>query len=177
MDAKRPCPHCDTPILVGAIKCRWCGEMLEARRGSPPPADRPDPSGQDREHLRLLSIFHYVVGTVTALFSFFPIIHVVVGFLFLSQSGGEGGSEGPPAMFGLIFVFAGACAVLGGWTLAGLTLYAGRCLANNRRHTFCTVTACLNCIIFPFGTILGVLTLIVLSRPSVKQRFESAPPS
>jgi hypothetical protein len=38
---------------------------------------------QDSEHLRLLSIFHYVVAGVAALFSFFPLFYVGMGSLLL----------------------------------------------------------------------------------------------
>ncbi len=31
---------------------------------------------QDLEHLRLLSLFHYVVGGIAALFGCFPFIHL-----------------------------------------------------------------------------------------------------
>lgn len=34
--------------------------------------------GKDLEHLRLLSIFHYVVGGLIALFACFPIIHLMM---------------------------------------------------------------------------------------------------
>jgi hypothetical protein len=34
----------------------------------------------DYEHLRLLSIFHYVVGGITAVCSLFPLIHVDLVF-------------------------------------------------------------------------------------------------
>jgi len=34
---------------------------------------------QDLEHLRLLSIFHYIVAAITALLSSFPLIHVTIG--------------------------------------------------------------------------------------------------
>jgi hypothetical protein len=37
------------------------------------------------------------------------------------------------------------------------------------------VVACLECLFIPFGTILGVLTLIVLSRESVKTQFSARP--
>ena len=30
---------------------------------------------RDEEHLRILSIFHYVVAGIVALFSLFPVIH------------------------------------------------------------------------------------------------------
>ena len=35
---------------------------------------------QDLEHLRLLSIFHYVAGGLLAVMSCRPIVHVVVGW-------------------------------------------------------------------------------------------------
>jgi len=46
---------------------------------------------QDEQHLDLLSIFHYVVGSLTAFFSCFPLIHVIMGIFMLSGAfeGGE----------------------------------------------------------------------------------------
>jgi hypothetical protein len=49
---------------------------------------------------------------------------------------------------------------------------AGRNLAQQRRYTFCLVIAGLLCIFIPFGTVLGVFTIVVLVRPSVKALFE-----
>jgi len=43
--------------------------------------------------------------------------------------------------------------------------------------TYCLVVAGVECILVPFGTVLGVLTLIVLSKESVKTIFENGPPS
>jgi hypothetical protein len=37
---------------------------------------------------------------------------------------------------------------------------------------FCLVMASITCMFMPFGTVLGVFTLIVLMRPSVKPLFE-----
>jgi hypothetical protein len=37
------------------------------------------------------------------------------------------------------------------------------------------VIACIECIFLPFGTILGVSTIIVLSHESTKQLFEPSP--
>ena len=44
---------------------------------------------QDAEHLRLLSIFHYIVGGLAALFSFFPLLYTTVGaiFIFVARNG------------------------------------------------------------------------------------------
>ena len=34
---------------------------------------------QDKEHLRLLAIFHYIVAGLAALFSFFPLLYATIG--------------------------------------------------------------------------------------------------
>ena len=41
---------------------------------------------QDEEHLKLLSIFHYVVGGLTALFACIPIFHLILGIVFIVAS-------------------------------------------------------------------------------------------
>ena len=77
----------------------------------------------------------------------------------------------PGRLFGLFFVVVGGAIVLFGWTLGGLTVYAGRCLGRHEKHTFCVVVACVNCLHMPLGTVLGVFTLIVLFRDSVRELF------
>ncbi len=37
----KPCPYCMQPVLAGAIKCRWCGEMIPASPGAAPTAPAP----------------------------------------------------------------------------------------------------------------------------------------
>jgi len=41
---------------------------------------------------------------------------------------------------------------------------------------FCLIVAGIICIFMPLGTILGVFTIIVLVRPSVKAMFEGQAP-
>ena len=130
---------------------------------------------QDEEHLRLLSIFHYVCGALAALFACFPFIYLIMGFmmLFSPQSMGK---DPPPPFIGIFLVFMGAGMIAFGWALAGCIAYAGRCLAQRKHHTFCLVMAGISCMFMPFGTILGVFSIIVLIRPSVKALFEGATP-
>ena len=126
------------------------------------------------ENIRLLSIFHYVMAGLIALFGCIPIIHIVIGVIMLAVGAGMGSKEGAfPAVIGGFFALIGTAAVLFGWTIAGLVLYAGRCLARKEHHTFCIVIAAINCLFVPFGTVLGMFTLIVLVRPSVVQLFEA----
>ncbi|MGD2176073.1 MAG: hypothetical protein PVJ27_11765 [Candidatus Brocadiaceae bacterium] len=130
-------------------------------------------TNQDEQYLNLLSIFHYVVGGIAALFACFPIIHVVMGVLMLTGVMADNG--GPPAAFGIFFVAVGALMVLVGWAFAVLLVLAGYFLSARRHHTFCLVMAAVACIFMPFGTVLGVFTIIVLVRPSVRQLFGIEP--
>ena len=55
----------------------------------------------DGEHLRLLSIFHYVVGGLAALFACIPLVHLAMGVFMIIAPGKFGPSSNqPPAFFG-----------------------------------------------------------------------------
>lgn len=129
---------------------------------------------QDAEHLKLLSVFHYVLGGVTAFFGCFPILYVVIGVLALTGKM-DGNGQAPPEAFGWMFVIMGGAAILFAWTLAGGMILCARNLSARRAYTLCLVTAGLECLLMPLGTILGIFTLIVLSRPAVKAAFGAAP--
>ncbi len=130
---------------------------------------------QDLEHLKILSIFHYVVAGFAALFASFPIIHLVIGLSMLSGNlfGEEMSSEAFPEarLFGLMFTLIPAVMILLGWTFAIALVFAGRYLGKQQQHTFCLVMSGINCLFMPFGTVLGVFTIIVLQRPSVRELF------
>ena len=58
----------------------------------------------DEEHLRLLGIFHYVVGALTALFALFPLIHFSLGLFFVLAPPHSTQQQGaPPAIIGWFF--------------------------------------------------------------------------
>ena len=126
----------------------------------------------DEEHLKLLSLFHYVVGGFAGLFACFPLIHLGVGiFMILAPEKMGAGNQLPPAFLGWFFVIIAVCIIVAGWTFALLVLLAGRFLARRKNYMFCFVMACVECLFMPFGTVLGVFTLLVLMRPSVKEMF------
>jgi hypothetical protein len=127
----------------------------------------------DSEHLRLLAIFHYVVAGLAAFFSLFPLLYSAMGvfMLYAAHHPGPGNQEPPPAIVGWIFIVLGALFFLAGLAMAICVLIAGRSLAQQRRYWFSLVVACIECLFMPFGTILGVFTIIVLSRESVKTLF------
>ena len=124
---------------------------------------------EDREHLKLLSIFHYVVGAMTALFACFPLIHLAIGIAMLC--GAFDGKNGPPPLVGLFFIIFSSIFILCGWALAVCMVIAGTRLARYQARTYCLVLAAIECIFVPFGTVLGVFTIIVLMKDSVKELF------
>jgi hypothetical protein len=128
---------------------------------------------QDQEHLRLLSLSHYIMGGIIGLFSCFPIVHVIAGVAILNGAFPKipDQPELPPAA-GWIFIGGGVCVIVVGWILAIAVLLVGRLLAKRKAYIVCLVVAAIECLFIPFGTVLGVLTIIVLMRPSVKQLFE-----
>ncbi|MHC4084257.1 MAG: hypothetical protein ACYSWZ_02025 [Planctomycetota bacterium] len=123
---------------------------------------------QDEEHLKLLSIFHYVVGGIWGFFACFPIFYLIIGIVMLA---GAFGGDGPPPAVGLILVMIGLILMTAGWTLAICLIFAGKRLGRRTNYKFCFVIACISCAFQPFGTVLGVFTIIVLVRPAVKELF------
>src|SRR4029453_154234 len=132
---------------------------------------------QDNEHLRLLTIFHYVVAGVAGFCSFFPLLYTVMGFVFVALSHhppAHPAQEVPPAALGWVFVGLGIFLFLLGALFRPVLLLGGRSLSLRKHYWFAFVVACIECIFVPFGTILGVFTIIVLSPQSGK-RFFSIP--
>ncbi|MBK8286169.1 MAG: hypothetical protein IPK97_15540 [Ahniella sp.] len=133
----------------------------------------PGAAPKDLEHLRLLAIFHYVIAGFIAFFSLFPLLHVGMGIAMLSgvmPSNGAANS-GDEAMIGWVFILMGGGFVLFGELVAFLMFRAGRCLKQQKSYTYCLVIAAISCLFMPLGTVLGVFTIIVLVRPSVKTLF------
>lgn len=121
----------------------------------------------DEEHLKLLSIFHYVVGGIASLFACIPIFHFFIGIMILTDAS----SGGPSVPFGLMFIMMALIGMTLGWTLAICLIISGRRLARRKCYKFCFAIACVSCAFMPYGTVLGVFTIIVLMRPSVKELF------
>ncbi|MEO8439071.1 MAG: hypothetical protein ABI540_02505 [Spartobacteria bacterium] len=126
---------------------------------------------QDEEHPRLLTIFHYIVGGLAALFSFFPLIYGAFGLFILFAPQHPPHGEPPPHLLGWLFIGFGVFFFLLGLVFATCIVLSGRFIALRRHYRFCFVLACIECAFFPFGVVLGVFTVIVLSRRSVKELF------
>ena len=126
---------------------------------------------QERQHIRLLAIFHWVVAAFAALFSLFPLIHLVIGIGMVTGRFADAKDEAPLQVFGWFFILFAALWIMCGLAFSTCLALAGHYLSQFRHHTYCLVMAGLACMLVPFGTVLGVLTIIVLTRDSVRALF------
>ncbi len=126
----------------------------------------------DEEHLRLLPVLYWVQGGLMALYSPVALIYVVLGITIAMAP--VDGSSPPPDAFGWIFAGVGAVAFVLVAGIAALTILTGFWIRNRRHRTACLVIAGMSCLTVPYGTMIGVFSLIVLLRPSVKALFDGA---
>lgn len=135
---------------------------------------------QIKEHIRLLSIFHYVVGGLTALCSFIPIIHLVMGIAMLigafppnvdASSAQTAEDEMALKFVGIMFTAFASVFIIGGLTFSVCILRAGKKLARYESRTFCLIIAAILCAFAPLGTVLGVFSIITLTKPETKELF------
>ncbi|MDR1074737.1 MAG: hypothetical protein LBL59_00050 [Xanthomonadaceae bacterium] len=130
----------------------------------------PSPVDQDADHLRLLAVFHYVLGGFTLIMCCWPGVYLFIGIALLAGIG-NGRDRAGEMIAGAILTTGASVFVLAGLVIAGLLIYAGRCLTRRRRYVLCMVVAGMACMFVPLGTALGVFSLIVLLRPPVKALF------
>jgi hypothetical protein len=129
-------------------------------------------NNEDIKNLDLLSLFHYILGGITALFACIPFLHVFIGLAMISgKFFEEANGSAPPPFIGWLFVIMGLVFILLGWCLALFMVVTGKKLKSRKNRMFCMVVAGVECIFMPFGTVLGVLTLIVLNKDSIKEIF------
>lgn len=133
----------------------------------------PSPS-RDADHLRILAVFHYVFAGLALLGIGFLALHYLIMRTVMSPEVLAQSRNPPPPEFLNLFVwfyaFFAAMMVIGGV----LNLLVANNLRKRRSRMFCMVVAGLNCLQFPFGTVLGVFTLVTLSRDSVRIMFDGA---
>jgi len=131
----------------------------------------------DDEHLRLLSIGYMVSAGMSAFFSLFGLMYVVMGIIMgaafteTTEAAPKAGQM-PPQFVGWFFGIVGFVIFLIMITFAILKFRAALNIKRRRSRLFCMVVAGVSCLGIPYGTLLGVFTFIVLGRNSVIELFE-----
>lgn len=65
--------------------------------------------------------------------------------------------------------------MLFGWTLGALTALSGRYIQQRKNRIFSIVIGCVNCIMVPVGTVLGVFDLVLLTNTEVVKEYQEKP--
>jgi hypothetical protein len=131
----------------------------------------------DAEHLKLLAIFHFVLAGLAFLGIGFLVLHyALMSQLMFHPERWQGQRGGPPpqmffAFFRWFYLIFGVMLVVG----SVCNLLSGIWIRAARNRIFSVVVAAVNCTQIPFGTVLGVFTIIVLSRDSVRELYDAQP--
>ncbi len=129
----------------------------------------------DADHLNLLAIFHFVGAGLAVLGIAFLVAHYAfMHAIFANPKFFENQKQPlpvPPEQIMAMmkwFYLAGDV-----WLVASaiLNVLSGVCLRARKGRTFSMVVAGMNCLHLPLGTVLGVFTLIVLLRDSVRELY------
>ncbi len=131
----------------------------------------------DDEHLRLVSLGYMISAGFAAIFACFGLLYLLIGVVMsivlahVPASAGEANGP-PPAFIGWIFGGVGLVFFVLAGGMAFLRYWAARSVKRRRSRTFCMVIAGISCLEFPYGTAIGILSLIVLGRDSVMKQFK-----
>lgn len=129
----------------------------------------------DAEHLKLLRVGYFVSGGFTAFFSMFGLLYAGMGFMMTavisSSQQAQKPESGPPEAIGWFFGILGSIMFLALASIAVMKFIAARRLKQRKSRSFCMLVAGISCLGIPYGTVLGVLTFMVLGRESVKALF------
>lgn len=133
---------------------------------------------KDTEHLRMLAICHYVVSGLSVLVIGFLLLHyTIMKMVFANPKMWDNAKEPPPFnpaefmhLFQWFYLFAGIMIVI----FAILTLLSGRFIHRRVNRNFSIVIGGMNCLHFPFGTLLGIFTLIILTKDSVMRMYSNS---
>ena len=78
----------------------------------------------------------------------------------------------PPKIVFLLFGGIFGIILIGTGLVSALTVYAGRCLQKRKHRIFVYVVSGINCMFIPYGTLLGVFTIIVMGSSTAQEEFK-----
>lgn len=123
---------------------------------------------QNAEHLKLLAIFHYVRAGLTLL----SFVIGTAAMIFMKATISQEMASKEAQIFSMVIMFGyGIFVALFVIAPGIMTAISGHFISKRKNYMFVFIWACFQCLSFPFGTALGVCTIIVLQRPAVKDEF------
>lgn len=143
----------------------------EPETSAPPSAKL---TSEDVSQLRTLAAVHRVVGLITGLFALVPMAHLFLGLSLVSNPPSSAQQDASLETIGWFFSALALLLIVAVAALAFATLRAADFIERRTRWTFCIVVAAIQCTFFPFGTALGIFSLVVLNRERIRRTFEAA---
>ena len=133
----------------------------------------------DIGHIKLLAIFHVVVGCLALAGLGFVALHYMMMSTMLPMMERDMAKQHPPGLpppaefmqiFVWMYIFFAVILIIAGV----LNLLSAYFMSRRKHLVFSLVVAGLNCLQVPLGTVLGVFTIIVLMRDSVRAMYAEA---
>src|ERR1700761_8818665 len=129
--------------------------------------------------LRLLSIGYYIQGGIAAFYTLLMLGYSAFATAILANinkvAAESSQQQVPPALLSIISILLAI--LLGLACIYTVCMFlAGYWLPRFRNKVFIQIIGALNCLAIPYGTVLGIFTLMVLQRPSAKQFFAAGTP-
>ena len=127
--------------------------------------------------LRICSIFQYIIAWVLVFISCIPILYIIIGSIMVfagfapGQNEPKAGDALPFFIAGGFFLTLGGIMCMVGLIIAFCVFICARRLKTKRKYNYCLTITAIECLFFPVGTLIGVLTIILLSNHDVKESF------
>lgn len=126
------------------------------------------------QNLNTFRILYLVKGILTLCFSIFFILYGCMGFIFGAIAENAETNAELPFNFGWVFVIIGGVGLIFCITFGVLTLLASKYFKEVKNYNFIFAIAILNCLTGVLGILLGVFTLVELTKPEVKKLFNKS---
>lgn len=125
--------------------------------------------------LKLLSVGYFIQGGIATFYGLvFAAYLAIMGAVFgsvLTNVQSRSQVPIPAGVLSLIGVILG-CVLLLVILMGLLMLYCGLALRRRRHRLLVLIMAGVNLLSIPYGTVLGIFTILVLQRPAAKAMFD-----
>ena len=129
-------------------------------------------SMQTYNNLNTFRVLFLIKGILTLCFSLFFMFYAGLGF-FVTSAIELDQSNDVPFNPGIIIIIIGVIGIIISVAIGILTILASNYLKAVKNYNFIFAMAIVSCLTGILGILLGVFTLIELSKPEVKQLFEN----
>lgn len=147
---------------------------FSAQAPRPPTLPSEGETRTDTDHLRALVILHYVNAGLSLVGLGFVALHYAIMTAVMKRPELMKQDKDAAAFMEMmsIFLWLYLAAAIFVMAYGILNLLAARFIKARRNRMFTMVVSGLNCLNMPLGTALGVFTLVVLGRDSVRLSYE-----